>query len=394
MARAKKRPEPIRLESNASVDVLATSPDDAIPCNNTEQLQKGDFTQLEELGNGSSGVVHKVKHIDGRLMARKSIHFSAKPETRAQILRELDLLRNCKSDNVIGFCTALFDETSLCIYMELMDMSLEDVVKCAGLVPERHITWIATSMLKGMLYLKTELSVIHRDLKPANVLVNSAGQVKLCDLGVSGTLVHSMAMSFVGTQSYMSPERLQGMSYTVQSEIWSFGIILVELAIGRYPAPPLTETELSLVREMIESLVRNQVLDSKKRSSSLQRPRDFSSFDLFECIVEDPSPELPSELFSSEFRDFTAQCLMKNDKERASMDALLCHAFLHSSLHFPVESQSEFASFVELLVSRPRSKSFVSSITTQVSTLKATMKQFLKQTAKRPPKDQLALRPD
>ncbi|KAH7703253.1 mitogen-activated protein kinase kinase 2 [Aphelenchoides avenae] len=256
MARTKKRPEPIRLESNASVDVLTTIPGDAIPCDNIEQLQKGDFTQLEELGNGSSGVVHKVKHIDGRLMARKSIHFSAKPETRARILRELDLLRNCKSDNVIGFCTALFGETSLCIYMELMDMSLEDVVKCAGLVPERHITWIATSVLKGMLYLKTELNAIHRDLKPANVLVNSAGQVKLCDLGVSGTLIHSMAMSFVGTQSYMSP-----------------------------------------------------------------------------------SPQLPSELFSSEFRDFTAQCLIKNDKERASIDALLCHGFLHSSLHFPAEVQ-------------------------------------------------------
>lgn len=98
-------------------------------------------------------------------------------------------------------------------------MSLEDVVQCAGLVPERHVAWIATSVLKGMLYLKTELSVIHRgifgcqssamehsclDLKPANVLVNRAGQVKLCDLGVSGTLVHSLAMSFVGTQSYMS----------------------------------------------------------------------------------------------------------------------------------------------------------------------------------------------
>ena len=51
--------------------------------------------------------------------------------------------------------------------------------------------------------------IIHRDVKPSNILVNSQGEIKICDFGVSGQLIDSMANSFVGTRSYMSPERLQ-----------------------------------------------------------------------------------------------------------------------------------------------------------------------------------------
>lgn len=107
--------------------------------------------------------------------------------------------------------------------MELMEMSLSDIEHIAGIVHERHLPWIAAGMLHGIHYLKTELNVIHRgtfffrtmpvlicklisnaDLKPANILVNTNGDVKLCDLGVSGTLVNSLAKSAVGTEEYMS----------------------------------------------------------------------------------------------------------------------------------------------------------------------------------------------
>lgn len=74
-----------------------------------EQIQQGDFAQLEEIGSGASGVVYKVKHKDGRLMARKVVHLTTDAATRAQILRELDLLRCCKSDSVIGERYSLAD---------------------------------------------------------------------------------------------------------------------------------------------------------------------------------------------------------------------------------------------------------------------------------------------
>ena len=113
-------------------------------------------------------------------------------------------------------------------------------------------------------------------MKPSNILVNSRGEIKLCDFGVSGQLIDSMANSFVGTRSYISvcvhllsvytslcvhvslcvihlsvsnqqPERLQGTHYSVQSDVWSMGLSLVELSIGRYPIPPPDAKELETI---------------------------------------------------------------------------------------------------------------------------------------------------
>ena len=69
-------------------------------------------------------------------------------------------------------------------------------------------------------------------------MVNSAGEIKICDFGVSGQLIDSMANSFVGTRSYMSPERLQGSQYSVASDLWSLGLSLLEMSLGVYPIPP------------------------------------------------------------------------------------------------------------------------------------------------------------
>jgi serine/threonine protein kinase len=59
-------------------------------------------------------------------------------------------------------------------------------------------------VLRGLSYLRDKHAIIHRDVKPSNILVNSGGEIKICDFGVSGQLIDSMANSFVGTRSYMS----------------------------------------------------------------------------------------------------------------------------------------------------------------------------------------------
>ena len=78
---------------------------------------------------------------------------------------------------------------------------------------------------------------MHRDIKPDNILVNSEGFVKLTDFGITKQIdgEESLAGTFVGTLNYMSPERMEGERYSYAGDVWSLGIVLIELATGQYP---------------------------------------------------------------------------------------------------------------------------------------------------------------
>lgn len=82
--------------------------------------------------------------------------------------------------------------------------SLDDVYKKNGPVPADILGKITVAVVSGLTYLYDVHRIIHRDVKPSNVLVNSAGQIKICDFGVSGELINSVADTFVGTSTYMS----------------------------------------------------------------------------------------------------------------------------------------------------------------------------------------------
>lgn len=239
---------------------------------------------LEELGKGNYGTVYRVRHsrpqmrkpgqglagivsakneanepvppsptdaTTGLIMGMKEIRLELDEAKFAAIIMELDILHRCISPFIIDFYGAFFQEGAVYICMEYMDGGSVDKLYHDG-VPEGVLRKIALSTVMGLKSLKDEHNIIHRDVKPTNILVNTRGQVKICDFGVSGNLVASIAKTNIGCQSYMAPERISsggvaqaganpgGGTYSVQSDIWSLGLSIIECAMGQYPYPPET----------------------------------------------------------------------------------------------------------------------------------------------------------
>lgn len=173
--------------------------------------------------------------------------------------------------------------------------SLDRISKDFGPVRVDVLGKITESILGGLVYLYEAHRIMHRDIKPSNVLVNSRGHIKLCDFGVATeSLVNSVANTFVGTSTYMAPERIQGGAYSIKSDVWSVGLTIMELAIGRFPF---------------------DASDSAAGERATAGPMGI--LDLLQTIVHEPAPKLPkSEAFPGILDDFIAKCLLKSPEER------------------------------------------------------------------------------
>lgn len=174
------------------------------------------------------------------------------------------------------------------------DSSLDRISKDFGPVRVDVLGKIAESILSGLNYLYETHRIMHRDIKPSNVLVNSRGYIKLCDFGVSGELVNSVADTFVGTSTYMAPERIQGAKYSIKSDVWSVGLTLMELAIGRFPF---------------------DASDAAAGDRASAGPMGI--LDLLQQIVHEPAPALPqSDAFPPILDQMIQKCLLKVPDER------------------------------------------------------------------------------
>ncbi|KAI1345067.1 MAP kinase [Xylariaceae sp. FL0016] len=280
-------------------------------------LRQEDLEIIKELGSGNGGTVSKVKHLPtGTTMARKVIHVEAKKELRKRIVRELQIMHGCHSDYIVTFYGAfLNDHNDVIMCMEYMDVgSLDRVSRVFGPIRVDVLGKIAEATLGGLTYLYSKLHIMHRDIKPSNILTNSKGHIKLCDFGVSGELVNSIADTFVGTSTYMAPERIQGERYTVKSDVWSFGLSIMELAIGKFPFAA-----------------------SEQLSDGDGAPAGI--LDLLQQIVHEPAPRLPkSDAFPSILEDMIQKCLSKVPEERPTpQDLFERDPFVQAAKRTPVD---------------------------------------------------------
>jgi len=304
------------------------------------ELKSEDLKELSDLGHGNGGSVKKVVHLPtGKKMAKKIVLIDAKPAVRKQILRELQFMHNCHSSYIVSFYGAFIADPNICICMEFMDKgSLDNIYKRTGPIPMDIVARVAHAVLEGLIYLYDVHRIIHRDIKPSNMLLNSEGQIVICDFGVSGELINSIADTFVGTSTYMSPERIQGAQYTVKSDVWSVGISLIELALGRFPFSDSDDTDEDEDRDGTLAPGRPLSITTKKdrrksKGVSLQGGgMTMSILELLQHIVNEPAPRLtPEDRFAEESIDFTDKCLLKDPHARLAPKALLQHVWIQKT---------------------------------------------------------------
>ncbi|KAM7509169.1 hypothetical protein LguiA_019622 [Lonicera macranthoides] len=251
------------------------------------------------IGSGASSVVQRAIHIPThRIIALKKINIFEK-EKRQQLLTEIRTL--CEApcyQGLVEFYGAFYtpDSGQISIALEYMDGgSVADIIRVRKCIPEAVLSFMVQKLLHGLSYLHGVRHLVHRDIKPANLLVNLKGEPKITDFGISAGLENSMAMcaTFVGTVTYMSPERIRNESYSYPADIWSLGLALFECGTGEFPYTA-NEGPVNLMLQ----------------------------------ILDDPSPSPPKNIFSPEFCSFIDDCLQKDADARPTAEQLLSHPFI------------------------------------------------------------------
>ncbi|CAH2077296.1 unnamed protein product, partial [Thlaspi arvense] len=216
----------------------------------TLEKATGGFKDSNLVGRGGFGFVYKASLDNHTLAAVKKIE-NVSQEAKREFQNEVDLLSKIHHPNIISLLGYGSEISSSFIVYELMENGSLDS-QLHGPSRGSALTWhmrmkIALDTARGVEYLheRCRPPVIHRDIKSSNILIDSSFNAKISDFGLAVTVgVHGKNnIKLSGTVGYVAPEYLLDGKLTDKSDVYAFGVVLLELLLGRRPVEKLSSVQ-------------------------------------------------------------------------------------------------------------------------------------------------------
>ncbi|XP_059065132.1 cysteine-rich receptor-like protein kinase 44 [Cryptomeria japonica] len=200
-----------------------------------------DFHEDNKLGEGGFGAVYKGTMPDGREIAVKKLSLQS-PQGKKEFENEVKLLARVQHQNLVnllGCCTQ--GSESLLVYEYLVNKSLDKIL----FDPQRsrELDWqkrfnIIVGVARGLLFLHDDsrLRIIHRDIKASNILLDEEMNPKIADFGIARLFPEDethVSTRVAGTYGYLAPEYAMHGQLSDKADVYSFGIVLLEIVSGR-----------------------------------------------------------------------------------------------------------------------------------------------------------------
>ena len=254
------------------------------------------YTDLKKIGEGAAGEVYWAKDKrNGNTLAIKQMSLTA--QNMKMLVAEIGIMKDSIHPNIVRYYESYLVGDKLWVAMEYLGGGcLTEILEQFESIKmsEAHIARVCRETLKALEHVHA-YHRIHRDIKSDNILLGSDGSVKIADFGYAVQLTQNKQKrnTIVGTPYWMAPELIRGMNYDQKVDIWSLGIMIMEMADGEPPYmeyPPL----------------RALFLITTKGIPPLRDPSKWSNV----------------------FHDFLSKCLEKDSKLRPSATEMLQHPFL------------------------------------------------------------------